>query len=437
VKYSIHTFGCRVNQADSFDIEESLRARGAVPAPADEADLLVVNTCTVTGAADQGARNLIRRVARRNRSARIVVTGCYATREPDALASMAGVTHMVSNREKEAFFRSLRSRDRGGVAGPHVSEDGRDARVTATTRLDDGDGACGTPLEPGVMGRTAYPLRVQTGCEERCAFCVIPSTRGGSRSRPIAEVLAGVARLSRAGYKELWLVGVHLGSYGRDLAPPASILDLLRALDGVRGDLSFRISSLEPMDCSRQLVDLVARSRRFAPHFHLPLQHASDRVLGAMRRPYSADYYRGLVEHIHERLPHASIGTDMIVGFPGESEEEAHVSERAAASLPLSYLHVFPYSDRPGTPAAEMFPKVPPAAIKLRAARLRGIGGRLSADFIRCQVGTTRSGLTLDDGTTVLTDNFLKIAIPPGLPRNTRVRVRIDTGSPALAGRVV
>jgi len=411
MKYSIRTFGCRVNQADSFEIEDRLRESGGVEAGIDEADLVIVNTCTVTGAADQGARRFIRGIARRNASARIVVTGCYATREPDALASMPGVIRLVSNRHKEQFLHDL--------CGP------------------DAEAACGTALEPGVLGRTAYPLRVQTGCEEHCAFCVVPSTRGPSRSRPVAEVLAEVARLAGAGYKELWLVGVHLGSYGRDLTPPASLLELLRALAGAPGDIAFRVSSLEPMDCPREIVDLVARSGRFAPHFHLPLQHGSDRMLAAMRRPYTTGDFRELVGHIRARIPHASIGTDLIVGFPGESDADAEAGEAAVANLPLSYLHVFPYSDRPGAAASGMTPKVAPAILKARAARLRDVGARLTARFIRSQVGRPRPGLTLDDGTTVLTDNFLKVAIPPGLARNTRVRVRIDTGSPSLAGRVL
>jgi threonylcarbamoyladenosine tRNA methylthiotransferase MtaB len=412
VKYAIRTFGCRVNQADSFNLEESLRARGAVAVPAEEAELVVVNTCTVTGAADQGARNLIHRISRCNAAARIIVTGCYATREPDALAAMPGVTRLVPNA-------------------------GKDRLIDELCGLQDGEAACGSCIGPGAMGRTAYPLRVQTGCDERCAFCVIPSTRGASRSRPKADVLAEALRLAAAGYKELWLVGVHLGSYGRDFAPADSLLGLLRALDSAPGDVSFRIGSLEPMDCSREIVDLVARSGRFARHFHLPLQHGSDRVLEAMRRPYSVGFYRDLVHGIHDRLPDASIGADVMVGFPGESVADAHVGERMVESLPLSYLHVFPYSDRPGTAAGVMTPKVAPALAKIRAARMRKIGAQHLARFAGSQVGSTRPGLTLDDGTTVLTDNFLKIAIPAGLPRNTRVRVRIETGSPVLSGRLV
>ena len=411
MKFAIHTFGCRVNQADSFEIEEGLRARGAAEAPPDEADLVVVNTCTVTGAADQSARTFIRRIARLNASARIVVTGCYATREPDALADLPGVVWLAPNSRKDTLVDDL--------CGPAAVE-----------------AHCGTRLEPGVMGRTACPLRVQTGCDEPCAFCVIPSTRGPSRSRPMADVLADVGRLAAAGYRELWLVGVHLGSYGRDLAPSASLRELLRALDRAPGGVTFRIGSLEPMDCPAEIVALVEGSGRFAPHFHLPLQHGADRVLASMRRPYSADFYGALVRDIRARLPHASIGADVIVGFPGESEADAAAGEETVAALPLSYLHVFPYSDRPGTEASSRTPKVHPAAIKERASRMRDIGDRHAARFLASQLGAVRPGLTIDDGTTVLTDNFLKVKIPPGLARNTRVSVLIASDSPALAGRV-
>jgi threonylcarbamoyladenosine tRNA methylthiotransferase MtaB len=201
--------------------------------------------------------------------------------------------------------------------------------------------------------------------------------------------------------------------------------------------VTFRISSLEPMDCPRGIVDLVAGSGRFARHFHLPLQHGADRVLAAMRRPYSVAYYRDLVEDIRARLPHASIGADVMVGFPGESDVDARESERVIEALPLSYLHVFPYSDRPNTAAAAMAPKVNAAAVRDRAARMRDIGARLSSRFLLTQLGTVRPGLTIDDGSTVLTDNFLKVAVSPGLTRNTRVNVQLDAGSPVLRGRLV
>ncbi|MCX6549485.1 MAG: MiaB/RimO family radical SAM methylthiotransferase [Acidobacteria bacterium] len=424
MKYAILTFGCRVNQADSFEFEESLRTRGGVATPPEDADLVVVNTCTVTGAADQGARNLIRRIARDNASARIIVTGCYATREPGDLAALPQVVRIVPNDEKDRFVAMLRSVSAGDVVAGRFGD-------------GDGEGPCGATIEPGVMGRTAYPLRVQTGCDETCAFCVIPSTRGQSRSREWSAIRADVERLAAAGYKEIWLVGVHLGSYGRDLADATSLTALLRRLDGLPGSVTFRISSLEPMDCSRELVDIMADSGRFAPHVHLPLQHGSDAMLALMRRPYTVSCYNDLVQHIHARLPHASIGTDMVVGFPGEREADAETSAVLVDRLPLSYLHVFPYSDRPGTAAAAMHPKVHPREAKRRAEGLRAIGQRKAAAFARAQLGSVRPGLTIDDGTTVLTDNFLKVRIPPGLPRNTRVQVRLDAADPALTGHVL
>ncbi len=405
MKYSIITFGCRVNQADSLEIEEELRARGAVAARPAEADLVVVNTCSVTASADQGARQTIRRIARDNPAARVVVTGCYATRRPEEVAALPNVVRVVRNDDKAHLVK------------------------TTADRFGDGDGACGATIEPGIAGRTAFTLRVQTGCEERCSYCIIPTTRGAGRSLPIADVLREVERIAASGFREISLTGVHLGSYGRDLPQPSSLVDLLRALDSCNVDVMFRVSSLEPMDCTREIVTLVASTAgRFAPHFHLPLQHASDRMLTLMRRPYGLSDYRRLVDRIVALLPHASIGTDLIVGFPGESEEDFRANLEYLPSAPLSHLHVFPYSDRPGTAASTMMDKVAGSVIRERAALLRAIGARRTHAFRLAQVETTRPGLTLEDGTLVVTDNYLKVRIPPGLPRNVRVMVRIEGG---------
>src|SRR5437868_12934120 len=261
MKYSIVTFGCRVNQADSLRLEEDLRARFATESASTEADLVIVNTCSVTATADQGARQTIRRIARENPRAQIIATGCYATRCPDDLASLPGVARVVPNDDKLKFV--------GRVFGPG----GLRAGAVRTTANRDGDGPCGAPIEPGVAGRTAFTLRVQTGCEERCAYCIIPSTRGRSRSTPPSEIVRRVNDAVAAGYREVALTGVHLGSYGRDLPTPSTLTDLLRTLDQQTGDVLFRISSLEPMDCTPAIVDVIARSARFAPHVHLPLQH--------------------------------------------------------------------------------------------------------------------------------------------------------------------
>jgi threonylcarbamoyladenosine tRNA methylthiotransferase MtaB len=408
VKYSIVTFGCRVNQADSLRIEEDLRARGGVESASRDADVVIVNTCSVTATADQGARQTIRRIARENPSAQIVATGCYATRCAEEVAALPGVVRVIRNVDKFDVVRDFT-----------------------------GDGACGSPIEPGVAGRTAFTIRAQTGCEERCSYCIIPSTRGASRSVRIRDLVRDVERVAASGFKEVIVTGVHLGSYGRDLSPAVSLLDLLRALDAIDADVTFRISSLEPMDCSPAIVDAVASSPRFLPHFHLPLQHASNRMLAAMRRPYTLDFYRRLVDGIVDRLPHASIGTDMIVGFPGESEEDFAANLAYLPSSPLTHLHVFPYSDRPGTEASTMSDKVHGSVIRDRGAQLRTIGATLSGRFRAAQAGTVRPGLTLEDGTLVVTDNYVKVRVAPGHRRNERVTVRlVGTGS-EVCGEIV
>jgi threonylcarbamoyladenosine tRNA methylthiotransferase MtaB len=403
MKYAVVTFGCRVNQADSLVIEEQLRQRGALDAPPEQADLVIVNTCSVTASADQGARQTIRRVVRANPGVRVIVTGCYATRRPGELRGLPNVVRVVSNDDKEQIVRMFSG---------------------------DGDGPCGQTLAPGVAGRTALTLRVQTGCEEQCSYCIIPTTRGASRSRAMPDVLAGIDRAVAAGYKEIVITGVHLGSYGRDLDDGSTLTALVGTLADYPADVLFRISSLEPMDCTPAIVDLVAGSPRLAPHFHLPLQHGSDAMLRAMRRPYTSAYYRNLVDGIRTDIPHASIGSDVIVGFPGESD--AHFSELVSVleSLPLTHVHVFPYSDRPGTAASAMMPKVDGVATRERGRRVREIGARKAQEFRVSQAGTLRRALTVDDGWSAVTDNYLKVGLSEAHARNEWVEVRIDNGRP-------
>jgi threonylcarbamoyladenosine tRNA methylthiotransferase MtaB len=423
MKYSVITFGCRVNQADSLGFEEELLAAGDITASPQEADVVIVNSCSVTAAADQGTRQTIRRIARDNPNARIVVTGCYATRRPDEVAALPNVERVVRNDDKPRLIQILKERTAEAIS-PVFSV---------------GDGPCGAALEPGVAGRTAFTLRVQTGCAEPCSYCIIPTTRGTPRSLGLDEILREVERVIAAGFKEIALTGVHLGSYGRDLEPGSSLIDLLHALDdassgaaraqatGPGCGILFRISSLEPMDCSRDLVGLVAASDRFAPHFHLPLQHASESVLAAMRRPYTIEYYASLVDNIRARIPEASIGSDIIVGFPGETDDDVDELAAYLERSPLTHIHVFPYSDRPGTAASGMPNKVHGAAIRERGRRLRDIGRMLTERFRASQVGTTHRALTLEDGTLAVTGNYLKVRIPAGRARNEWVRVRMTS----------
>lgn len=420
MKYAVVTFGCRVNQADSLRLEEQLLASGAESSSAEHADLVIVNTCSVTATADQGARQTIRRIARLNPNARLVVTGCYASRRAEDVAGLPGVVRVVSNAEKDRLGEVIT----------------RELGLTTAARFGEGDGPCGAAVAPGLAGRTAYTLRVQTGCEESCAYCIIPTTRGASRSVPIAGVLAEVARVEAAGFRDVALTGVHLGAYGRDLAPASSLGELLTALAGHRSPIQFRVSSLEPMDFPPELLEL-ATEGPIAPHFHLPLQHASDRVLARMRRPYTIAAYDDLVCRIRRELPHASLGTDVIAGFPGETDEDVDATVSYLRDSPLTHLHVFPYSDRPGTAAAGLAGKVDPVVVRNRARAVREIGRTLTARFHREQVGTTRPGLTIEDGSLVVTDNYLKVRVPPGLARNERVHVRITSADEVMRGEIV
>src|SRR5262245_23298199 len=257
MKYSVITFGCRVNQADSLGFEADLLASGAVPSRTEDADLVIVNTCSVTATADQGARQTIRRVARDNPGARIVVTGCYATRRPDEIAALPNVAEVVCNDDKPQLVPLLKrlTAEIAESAEPRF----RSAFSAFSAVPVSFDGPCGAAIEPGVAGRTAFTLRVQTGCDEPCSYCIIPATRGAPRSVPPDALRKELDRVAAAGFKEIALTGVHLGSYGRDLAPRRSLADLLRAVAGWRrdsgSDVLFRISSLEPMDCPREIVD--------------------------------------------------------------------------------------------------------------------------------------------------------------------------------------
>jgi len=439
LKYSVVTFGCRVNQADSLGFEENFLARGGVAVAPELADVVVVNTCSVTASADQAARQTLRRIARANPTAKIVVTGCYATRRPNEVRSLPNVIRLVPNDDKPSLVADV-------VRGVRLEPD-----LSTAERFGSGDGSCGAAIEPGVAGRTAFTLRVQTGCAEPCSYCIIPTTRGRPRSVPIDDLLAEVERVTAAGFKEIALTGVHLGSYGRDLLPRSSLIDLLKVLSafsrareftlerevleragggapasGVRNvDVLFRISSLEPMDCTHDIVDLVASSGRFAPHFHLPLQHASKNVLAAMRRPYTIQQYASLVDEIRARLPHAAIGSDIIVGFPGETAEDFDKLASYLESSPLTHLHVFPYSDRPGTEASTLGGRAHGSVVRERAGRIREIGRQLADAFRQSQMGTVHRGLTLEDGSLVVTGNYLKVKIPPGRARNEWVDVAI------------
>ena len=442
MNYSILTFGCRVNQADSMAIERDLRARGGVAVQSADADVIVVNSCSVTATADQGTRQAIRRAARDNPRARIVVTGCYATRCPDEVAALPGVVAVVPNSEKDAlgtvpnvvpFLGTVpntaphpgtvpNTAPYPGTVPNRVCMLGTVPVLTTADRFAGADGPCGSV--EFLLDRTAFTLRVQTGCEEQCSYCIIPTTRGRSVSKPIDEIVRELKRAEQCGFLEVTLTGVHLGAYGEDLTPRATLGTLLEAAIGGTDNVLLRLGSLEPMDVPETLADLTD-SGRLAPAFHLPLQHASDAVLARMRRPYTLDDYRRIVDPLRDRLPHAAIGSDVIVGFPGETDDDFDRLCRYLESSPLTSLHVFPYSDRPGTEASAFLGKVPGPVVKERGRFVRDIGHGLAARFRARQAGTRRPALTIEDGSVAITDNGLRVPIGRGHQRNERILVAV------------
>jgi threonylcarbamoyladenosine tRNA methylthiotransferase MtaB len=443
--FSIENFGCRATDADAAALRAALRERGlGLASTHDCADFVVLNTCTVTAAADTQAREAIRKIHRANPAARIVVTGCYAQRAPEELASIDGVAWVVGNSHRTEIPRLICGGDssaaRNGVAGadfvPAAQLAGQampPAQPLAKILTGDifaertfrADGAV-----PASGDRTRPILKIQDGCNNRCSYCVIPFVRGRSRSLPSDEVVSAVRSLVAAGAREIVLSGINLGSYGRDLVPRASLGDLAsRILDEARLE-RLRFSSIEPQDVTEDFVSLVASSNRIAPHFHVPLQSGSDAVLHAMHRWYRAAHYAERMLLIRRLLPGAAIGADVIAGFPGETLEDFQATLDFIERLPFTYLHVFSFSPRPGTAGAELRSAVPDAVIHERARTLRQLGKRKATEFRSSQSGTSLRALTLarsgDKWTEALTGNYLKVRISGKHPANEWHEVRLE-----------
>ena len=384
VTVAFTTLGCRLNQVESQEMGARLEERGFRVVPADgRAQVYVVNTCTVTGRADFSDRQAIRRITRAHPDALLVVTGCYAQTDPDAVAALSGVDLVVGNQEKYRLpdlLDSLVKRARPEVTVGDVRE------------------ARGVPIAPltRIAGRSRAFVKIQDGCQHRCAFCIVPVARGGSRSQEPKVVLDQVRALAEAGYPDITLTGVDIGHYGWDLYPRTSLAALVRSLAAVRGLRWLRLSSVLPSYFTADLVDAVTTLPVVAPHLHLPLQSGSDHVLRLMRRPYHTGMYRDLVDRLAAAVPGLGLGADVIVGHPGETDADFEATLALVAALPFSYLHVFAYSDRRGTEAARRPGHVPAAVIRDRSRRLRRLGREKSHAFRRALVGTRREVLVLD-----------------------------------------
>jgi threonylcarbamoyladenosine tRNA methylthiotransferase MtaB len=442
--FYVENFGCRATQADGAALEQQLRARGLQQAVAPgDAQIVVLNTCTVTAAADQDARAAIRRVHRANPGCQILVTGCYAQRAPEEVASLPGVSWVVGNSHKHQIAE-LVGRD---VAG-NVASTPRSANFIPLSSLQP-PGSTGASLLVGdifahtellaapvfeaLAERTRPNLKVQDGCNNRCSFCVIPYVRGRSRSLPVEKIIGQVNGLAAVGYREVVISGINLGRWGRDLRPQMRFPALVRAILERTSLEKLRLSSIEPMDWSDELIDLAASSPRIAKHAHVPMQSGSDRILRLMHRKYRPWHYAQRLRKIRQAMPTAAIGADVMVGFPGESDTDFEQTRALVEELPFTYLHVFTYSARPGTPAADLPDQAPTRVAHERNRVLRELAAQKKLAFQRSFLGKTLQAITLSayDGehTEALTDNYLKLRVAGRREPNQWLTARIESVS--------
>lgn len=421
MRVAFATLGCRLNQFETDALERAVRAAGHEVVGFDDraADLYVVNSCTITHDADADTRQLVRRAARQRPGARVVVTGCMATADPDSLAAMPEVSRVLGNREKERFLELALGTgdDRVHVAAVDLARRQRIVR-----------------LQPAADPRRsrAY-LKIQDGCDYRCSFCIVPQVRGRSSSLPLAEARAQLRELIAAGIPEVVLTGVHLGTYGRDLAPRSDLCGLLAVLLPELGPARLRLGSVDPHEVDDRLIALLAGDRRLCRHLHLPVQSGDDGVLRAMRRGHSVADLRELLPKLAAAVPGIHLGTDVIAGFPGESLAAFARTVDLLAAAPLASLHVFSYSERRGTAAAQLPDPVPPPERLRRTRVLRALSQRKDLAFRGSQLGAIapavvyrardrRSGRLV-----ALTDNYIKVQLDgPDALLGRAVRLRLS-----------
>ncbi len=430
---AFETLGCRLNQADTAQLQTLLEARGFRSVQTEaRPDVVVINTCSVTARAELSDRQAIRRVRRASPGARIVVTGCWAQTSPGEVAALGGVDLVLGNADKARLPDLLAGM---GARGPVPRLEVTDV---AAARLDP------VALRPHLNGRARAFVKVQDGCRHRCAFCIVPFARGASRSLDPASVEDQVRALVEGGHPEIVLTGVDLGHYGADLVPRASLAALLARLGEVRGLRWLRLSSMLPAYFTEEVLAIVTSSPVIAPHFHVPLQSGSDRVLRRMRRPYTAATYRRVIERLAAAIPRLGLGADVLVGFPGETAEDFAATRALVEALPFSYLHVFPYSERRGTEAARLPARVPSRVVAERAKILREMSAAQARRFRAAMVGRTEDALVLETidpasgALTALTGNFVEVTFAgPDRLRRRLARVRVTAAGARRAEGVL
>lgn len=456
-EYHVETFGCRANQSDGYALEAGLRQQGMVAAPtAMQADLVVLNTCSVTAQAERTARAYLRKVRRSNPGARIVITGCYAQRAPEEVRKLPGVDVVVGNSHKSllagfggqpADFVPLHALAAGGE--PAVYADEAFAHpplsIPEETWRESGSGA-----ETAALPAATRPsLKVQDGCANRCSFCIIPFTRGPSRSLPLEDCLRRIEAYAAGGGVELVLSGINLGRWGRDLNPPQPLEELIEAILARTSLPRLRLSSIEPMDWTPRLLGLFSEhasgaAPRIARHAHLPLQSGSDAILRAMHRRYRPWHYAEKLRILRANVPDSAIGADVMIGFPGETEELFEESQAFIERQPFTYLHLFRFSPRPGSPAELLAARPAPSVVDLRMERLRRLILKKNRDFRERFVGRELPAVTLHtpaeekDSTRALSDNFLPLRLDSSLASNREVRVVVrGLSGDGLRGAVI
>jgi threonylcarbamoyladenosine tRNA methylthiotransferase MtaB len=408
---AFHTLGCKLNYSETSALARLFESSGYLPVKFEEAaDIYVLNTCSVTEQADRECRKIVRQAMRRQPDAFVVVTGCYAQLKPQEIAEIPGVDLVLGAGEKFRILEYVDDLSKAAGKGMVQAGEVRDVN-TFTASFSFGD-------------RTRSFLKVQDGCDYKCSFCTIPQARGASRSDTVENAVANAREIARKGVREIVLTGVNLGDFGNGTAviegerprKEALFADLVREMDQIETISRFRISSIEPNLLTDEIIAFVAESRRFMPHFHLPLQSGNDKQLRDMRRRYRRDLYAERVANIKKYMPHACIGCDVIVGFPGETEEDFLETWRFIQSLDVSYLHVFTYSERANTPAAEMPGVVPVEERRRRNQALRGLSETKRRAFYLEHAGTVRPALFEHhrdaDLLSGFTDNYIKIEIP-------------------------
>ncbi len=415
-RVSFHTLGCKLNFSESSTLAREFERGGYRRVePSEPTDVAVINSCSVTEHADKKCRNIIRKIHRRNPNAIIAVTGCYAQLKPETIAAIEGVDIVLSNNDKgDLYKRVVELKERGKAEVYSCSVENLTRFFAAYSSGD----------------RTRSFLRVQDGCDYKCAYCTIHYARGSSRNMPIADIVAEAKEIAAAGQKEIVITGINTGDFGRTTGE--RFIDLLRELDRVDGIERYRISSIEPNLITDEIIEFCAQSPKFVPHFHIPLQSGSTRILGLMRRRYTAERYRERIAKIRELMPDSFLGVDVITGFPGEGEEEFMETYRLLEEVGASFLHIFPFSERPGTPAVEMPNKVQSRISTERVSRLEELSARLNRAFTERFIGSEREVLfesTNHDGVMYgYTDNYLRVSAPFDEKYvNNICRVRLDS----------